>query len=183
MRIISLLSFLFLLSCTGSQSEFDKVLKNTGKNKTQRKLNEFRRGGIEKILDTKKLSPSEFVTAAQKYVGMPHCDGGDGSYGCTDCSGLLYRIFSDVGLPLKFRGSQEMARFGKIISDKKALRKGDLVFFVRTYRTKRVITHSGIMVDSDNWVHASTKRGVQIISLDDNDYWRERFVFGTRIFN
>ena len=182
MRILIFTSLLFLTACAGTTTEFDKVLKNTGKNKTQRKLNEFRRGGIEKPLDIQNVSAHKFVKAAKKYVGMPHCDGGNGSHGCTDCSGLLFRVFSDVGLPLKFHGSQEMARFGKIISNKHALQKGDLVFFVRTYRTKRVITHSGIMVDSENWIHASTKKGVQIITLKDNDYWNERFVFATRLF-
>jgi len=58
--------------------------------------------------------------------------------------------------------------------------KGDLVFFIRSYKTHRFITHSGIYVGNNKFIHASSKKGVIITSLDD-PWWNEKFIFGTRV--
>ncbi len=60
--------------------------------------------------------------------------------------------------------------------------KGDLVFFIRTYKTNRLITHSGIYIGNNKFIHTSTSNGVTITSLND-PWWKEKFIFGTRVFN
>ncbi len=54
-------------------------------------------------------------------------------------------------------------------------------FFIRSYKTHHFITHSGIYVGDNKFIHTSSKNGVTITSLDD-PWWNEKFIFGTRIF-
>nr|HPR13468.1 NlpC/P60 family protein [Bacteroidales bacterium] len=68
-----------------------------------------------------------------------------------------------------------------MVKDKADLKKGDLVFFIRSYQTKNFITHTGICTGNNRFIHASTSKGVTITSLDD-PWWSDKFIFGTRIF-
>ena len=143
-----------------------------------RDLEHFLKAGVEKVIDPHKISADEIITTAQKYLGVPHCMGGT-SIKCMDCSGLLVTVFArhDIRLP---HNSQEQARYGKIITGKDDLVKGDLVFFTRSYKTNYFITHSGIYTGDNKFIHTSTGKGVTISSLNDS-YWKEKFVFGTRV--
>ena len=77
-------------------------------------------------------------------------------------------VFRKYGVSLP-HNSEEQARYGKIIPGVKDLRKGDLVFFIRSYKTDNFITHSGICIGNNEFIHTSTSRGVTITSL--NDLW------------
>jgi hypothetical protein len=143
-----------------------------------RDLELFLKAGVEKVIDPRETSADEIITTAQKYLGVPHCMGGT-SFKCMDCSGLLVTVFAmhDIRVP---HNSQEQARYGKIITGKDDLVKGDLVFFTHTYKTRNFITHSGIYTGDNKFIHTSTSKGVTITSLNDS-YWKEKFVFGTRL--
>jgi murein DD-endopeptidase / murein LD-carboxypeptidase len=84
----------------------------------------------------------------------------------------------DIHLP---HNSEEQARYGTIIAGMDELRKGDLVFFIRSYKTNRFITHSGIYIGNNNFIHTSSSKGVTITSLND-PWWEEKFIFGTMFF-
>jgi cell wall-associated NlpC family hydrolase len=58
--------------------------------------------------------------------------------------------------------------------------KGDLVFFIRSYETHDFITHSGIYIGNNKFIHTSSKSGVTITSLND-PWWKGKFIFGTRV--
>lgn len=146
---------------------------------SNRELKKFMDGGVEKNLNTRNVSPSELIGTARKYIGVPHCMGGTTSR-CMDCSGLLVRVFDSHGIKLP-HNSEAQARYGEMIFSKDGLRKGDLVFFIRTYRTSNYITHSGIYIGNNQFLHTSSSQGVTITSLD-NSWWKDKFVFGTRIF-
>jgi lipoprotein Spr len=145
----------------------------------KKKLKDFMDAGIEKGINTQNTSANEIIKTAQKYLGVPHCMGGT-TMKCMDCSGLLVTVFAKNGIQLP-HNSEEQARYGKIISGSDKLIKGDLVFFIGSYKTPRLITHSGIYVGNNNFIHTSSKNGVTITSLND-PYWNEKFIFGTRVF-
>lgn len=151
-------------------------IENSGERK---KLELFLDKGVEKNLDTRTATPDRILASARRYLGVPHCMGGTTSK-CMDCSGLLVAVFRqyDIDLP---HNSEEQARFGKMVKDKADLKKGDLVFFIRSYQTKNFITHAGICTGNNRFIHASTSKGVTITSLDD-PWWSDKFIFGTRIF-
>jgi cell wall-associated NlpC family hydrolase len=98
---------------------------------------------------------------------------------CMDCSGLIFRVFDSHGIILP-HNSEEQARYGTVISDRGNLRPGDLLFFIRTYNTSRLITHSGIYTGNGSFIHTSSSKGVTVTSLDD-PWWSERYLFATRI--
>ena len=145
----------------------------------RRMLSEFLESDTGKLLNTGSTAPSEIIATALEFLGVPHCMGGPTSR-CMDCSGLLVAVIAsyDIHLP---HNSQEQARYGRIIAGMDELIAGDLVFFVRSYRTNRLITHSGIYSGDGRFIHTSTSSGVTVTSMND-PWWNERFVFGTRIF-
>ncbi|HUX58176.1 MAG TPA: C40 family peptidase [Bacteroidales bacterium] len=144
------------------------------------KLKDFMVAGTEKRINTNNTSANEIIKTAQQYLGVPHCMGGT-TMKCIDCSGLLVAVFAKYGIHLP-HNSEEQARYGKKITGMNELLRGDLVFFIRSYKTHRFITHSGIYVGNNKFIHTSSKKGVTITSLDD-PWWSEKFIFGTRVFD
>ncbi|HSL87584.1 MAG TPA: C40 family peptidase [Bacteroidales bacterium] len=145
----------------------------------ERKLKEFLAGDTEEKLNTRNATPDAIIKTAERYLGVPHCMGGTTTK-CMDCSGLLLTVFSQYGIRLP-HSAEGQARYGRIINGIGQLRRGDLVFFIRSYQTSRFITHSGIYIGNNRFIHASTTKGVTITSLDD-PWWNEKFIFGTRLF-
>lgn len=142
-------------------------------------LKDFMVAGTEKMPDTHNTNPDEIIQTAQKYLGVPHCMGGE-SMKCMDCSGLLVTVFAAHNIHLP-HNSEEQARYGTIIAGMDELKKGDLVFFIRSYKTTRFITHSGIYIGNHQFIHTSSSEGVTITSLND-PWWKEKFIFGTRLY-
>jgi murein DD-endopeptidase / murein LD-carboxypeptidase len=145
-----------------------------------KRLKDFMAAGTEKVINTHNTTPDEIIKTARQYLGVPYCMGGT-TMKCLDCSGLLVAAFARHGIQLP-HNSEELARYGKIISRMDDLRKGDLVFFIRSYKTHYFITHSGIYIGNNEFIHTSSKAGVTITSIT-NPYWNEKFLFGTRIFD
>ena len=143
-----------------------------------RKLNTFLKAGSERKINTHRTTPDEIIATAEKYIGVPHCMGGT-NMKCIDCSGLLVAVFATHGISLP-HNSQEQARYGKIIAGTDKLIKGDLVFFTRSYKTSNFITHAGIYIGNNNFIHTSSKNGVTITALSD-PWWKDKFIFGTRV--
>jgi murein DD-endopeptidase / murein LD-carboxypeptidase len=136
--------------------------------------------GAERRLDTGSVNALSIIETALDYLGVPHCMGGK-TRRCMDCSGLLLSVFAVHGINLP-HSSEEQARYGTIIFGTDQLKEGDLVFFTRSYRTNRFITHSGIYTGNNEFIHTSSSRGVTVTSIHD-PWWSEKFVFGTRIFD
>ena len=157
----------------------EKSFKNINTPAEKQQMDDFVSAGIEKVIDTHGATPDEIIKTAQKYLGVPHCMGGT-TMKCMDCSGLLVTVFAGHGIQLP-HNSEEQARYGKIITEIADLRKGDMVFFIKSYKTSRFITHSGIFLGDNKFIHTSSTEGVTITSLDD-PWWNERYLFGTRVF-
>ena len=178
MKKITLILVVITLSLSGF-SQMSKVYKELNNPKLERKLKNFAKEGIEKNLKTKKCTADELIKNAKTYLGTPHVMGGISKKGI-DCSGLLFASFKDCDVSIP-RSSQAISRYGKIISKQSDLKKGDFVFFANTYKTKNVITHSGIYLGDGKFIHTSAKRGVQIVSLESK-YYQEHYVFATRVW-
>ncbi len=177
--ILTLLTISMLISFGQSNNNFDQLLQQyPPDSELVQKLKNFQSTGIEKSLDLDTTTMSQIIDTALSYKGTPHCMGGI-THSCIDCSGLLYISFknNDVNIP---HNSQEIARYGKIIVAPDSLQRGDLVFFVETYRTSKVITHSGIYLGEGNFIHTSASRGVMISNLSSK-YYSDHYIFGTRI--
>ncbi len=102
--------------------------------------------------------------------GTPYRYGGMSRSG-VDCSGFVARTFRDrfeIQLP---RETRTQAEIGTRI-DKEELLPGDLVFFKTGGGDNGL--HVGIYDTDNQFIHASTSRGVIRSSLD-NVYWRKKF--------
>lgn len=72
-----------------------------------------------------------------------------------DCSSLVQKIFSLVGIELP-RSSREQVRDPRFVEVPLAeMRPGDLIFFRNTYR--RGVSHVGFMMNADTMLHASPR--------------------------
>ncbi|MCI1899208.1 MAG: NlpC/P60 family protein [Enterobacter sp.] len=112
----------------------------------------------------------------RNWRGTPYRYGGM-SRGGVDCSGFVLMTFRDkfdLQLP---RETRKQAELGTEI-DKDDLLPGDLVFF-KTGSGESGL-HVGIYDTDNQFIHASTSRGVMRSSLD-NVYWRKNFWQARRI--
>jgi murein DD-endopeptidase / murein LD-carboxypeptidase len=167
-----------LIAFCSKQLYPEPSFQNIESHAEKKKLKDFMDAGTEKWINTHNTSANEIIKTAQKYLGVPHCMGGT-NMKCMDCSGLLVTVFAKHGIQLP-HNSEEQARYGKIITGMDELIKGDLVFFIRSYETHSFITHSGIYVGNNKFIHTSSKNGVTITSLND-PWWNKKFIFGTRV--
>ncbi len=93
-----------------------------------------------------------------------------------DCSLFTQSVFRRFNHTVLPRTAAEQFKTGRQIP-RRLLRFGDLVFF-RTDRHK--ISHVGIYVGHNEFVHATTSRGVIISSMSEK-YWARRYVGARRI--
>lgn len=110
----------------------------------------------------------------ESYLGTPY----KGQYKKKgiDCSKLVQEVFNRFnGTRLPRTASKQYSYGQRIQNDQK--RFGDLVFF-RTDGS--AISHVGIYIENNEFVHASTSNGVIITSLDE-DYWQKRFAGCRRV--
>jgi cell wall-associated NlpC family hydrolase len=159
----------------------DRVIAATPDASLRRQLEDYKRGGVGQPLDIKNATPDLVIKAAEKYLGTPHRGGGRDRSGI-DCAGLVSVAFEAHGVRLR-GSSSTLARHGMIIADHADLKRGDLVFFVRTYNAKEVLTHTGIYLGNDKFIHTSSSKGVIVSNFKDPSYWQPRYVFATRVFD
>ncbi len=101
------------------------------------------------------------IREVSSWLGTPHRYGGTTRQG-TDCSGFVIEVFKKVYQTSLPRSSSDMASHARNIS-KSQLREGDLVFF-RTSGGRKV-SHVGIYLSNNKFVHVSSTRGVMISDL------------------
>ncbi|MEX2975638.1 NlpC/P60 family protein [Serratia fonticola] len=128
-----------------------------------------------------RLSDSIVVVAQlneqlRQWYGTPYRYGGL-DRGGVDCSGFVYRTFSDrFDMQLPRSTAQQTGLGTKVSRDE--LMPGDLVFF-KTGSGENGL-HVGIYDTNDEFIHASTSKGVTRSSLN-NVYWRKMYWQARRI--
>jgi len=133
------------------------------------------------IIDEKdeNLLQKRFLKISQQYKNYKYRLGGNGN-GYLDCSMFVKLIYKNLGIELP-RTSREQFLVG-IPVKREELIPGDLVFFSR-YRNKRRISHVGIYIGNNKFIHfSSSRKGFAIDSLN-KPYFNSRFVGAKRIIN
>ncbi|MBQ8769104.1 MAG: C40 family peptidase [Oscillospiraceae bacterium] len=125
-------------------------------------------------LNRPKPTASAIIATAKKYIGVPYVWGGSTPSGF-DCSGFVQYVFAQHGIQLP-RTSKQQYGVGTSVS-KSNLKAGDLVFFETDGNG---VSHLGIYIGNNQFIHASTSKGVVISSLS-NTYWAPRYYGAKRI--
>lgn len=125
-------------------------------------------------LNKEKPTASAIIATAKKYIGVPYVWGGSTPSGF-DCSGYVQYVFKAHGISLP-RTSKEQYGVGTYVS-KANLKAGDLVFF---NTEGGGVSHLGIYIGNNQFIHASSSKGVIISSLS-NTYWAPRYYGAKRI--
>jgi cell wall-associated NlpC family hydrolase len=109
------------------------------------------------------------------WKGVPYVLGGSG-YSGVDCSSFMQIVLHDyfeIKIP---RVTADQIKVGKSVK-KKNIKIGDLVFF----RTGKKTLHVGIMINNEQFLHASTSSGVMISALQQR-YWSDAYLTTRRVF-
>ncbi len=121
---------------------------------------------------------NEVIFRAISLVGTPYHYGGTQPDTGFDCSGLIGFVFNEAaGLKLP-RTTRELIDIDAKAIDRDDLQAGDLVYF--NSRGGRV-SHIGIYVGENRFVHAPSSGGVVRIDKLDTPYWTKFYVGAKRL--
>lgn len=116
-----------------------------------------------------KLTNIPLLQVIDKWWGTKYCMGG-ATEGCIDCSAFTQIVLRDVyQLNLPRTSQEQFAQAERV--ELEDLREGDLVFFNTSGKD---VSHVGIYLLNNKFVHAATSGGVMISDLNEK-YWQPKF--------
>ena len=123
------------------------------------------------VLDAtvESLTNLNLLKLIDDWWGTDYCIGGT-SKNCVDCSGFTHVVLQDVYNVNVPRTAQEQYNSSQKIN-LEDLSEGDLVFF---HTTSREISHVGVYLQNNKFVHSASSGGVMVNDLNDS-YWKSRF--------
>lgn len=176
--VLALLAF-YLTACkhhqtvtssSGSNKPKSEVLKAEKPSDAIRKQYALKLGVSES--DIKNESLYKFIN---EWSGVPYKYAGKDKHGI-DCSGLTSTLYLNVYK--KTISSSTKALVGEVKKIKESdLKEGDLVFFITNEKS---ISHVGVYLQNNKFVHASTKRGVMISDLTE-PYFKKTYACSGRV--
>jgi cell wall-associated NlpC family hydrolase len=132
----------------------------------------------------KNIDINAMIRTSRKYLGVKYKFGAKPypQSGRFDCSTYTRYIYGKYGISLP-RKARAQAKKGNTVS-RKALRKGDLLYFYvpGRFKSNKVIGHVGIYIGGGKMIHASPqpKNGVQISSIN-KAYWKKTYIKAKRV--
>jgi len=130
----------------------------------------------EPVPDPDLGAVGNMLATARAQMGIRYKWGGTSRNGF-DCSGFTTYVFAKHGINLP-RTANAQSNVGRVVQ-RGALQPGDLVFFKTS--TYARVTHVGIYIGNDQFIHASSGGGsVRINSLSEN-YYNQRYVGARRV--
>ena len=125
---------------------------------------------------TKQITNYSLYQFIDEWYGVNYRIGGNSKTGI-DCSAFVQRLYSEVfGVDL-FRTAMEQFNNCVRVHNINEAEEGDLVFF---HIHGRRISHVGIYLVNDFFVHASRSQGIVISNLND-EYWHKYYACAGRL--
>jgi len=135
------------------------------------------------------INENDLVSYSNTFLGMQYLWGGTtpaildttGKYisGGFDCSGFVQYVYKNFGVNLP-RTSMDQVNKGADVKIKN-LEKGDLVFFMTNPALPYEVSHVGIYIGNNKFIHSPNECDVIKIS-ELVGYYKDKFVIGKRIF-
>jgi cell wall-associated NlpC family hydrolase len=149
------------------------------------KLGKTRRSGERREKDKNKSKKNQrtsgngraVVRVAKKYKGAKYKWGGASPKGF-DCSGFTWYVYQKAtGLDIS-RGVKAQWKRGRSVKKSK-WKPGDVVFFKNTFENG--LSHNGIYLGGDEFIHAENERTGVVISSLKSDYYRRHYAGARRL--
>ena len=120
------------------------------------------------------MTNEKLISFLEDWYGTPNQFGGDTKKGI-DCSAFTCRLMDSVyNITLPRTAKNQYNSSTKV--RKQDLKQGDLVFF----NTTGGISHVGVYLGNNKFVHASASSGVMISDLDEA-YFKRRYIGAARV--
>ena len=171
--LVSVLAF-YMVSCKHQQT----VTKSTESHstKTESSSNSIKKQYATKLgvseSDIKNETLYKFIN---EWQGVPYKYAGKDKAGI-DCSGLTSTLYLKVYNKTISSNTKALVGEVKKISESD-LKEGDLVFFNTNGKS---ISHVGVYLQNNKFVHASTKKGVMISDMNE-PYFKQTYVSSGRV--
>jgi cell wall-associated NlpC family hydrolase len=92
------------------------------------------------------VTGANVAEAAKKYLGVPYVWGGTDPKTGLDCSGLVQRVYKDLGIDVP-RVTYDQIKAGTTVPNLAAAKPGDLLFMHN-------VSHVGIYMGDNKYIHA-----------------------------
>lgn len=159
-------------SCGTHKDTTSSTTEKTSISKTKKIRSKY--AEILKV-DESKIGNVKLYSFIDDWYGAPYKYGGKTKSGI-DCSNFTSTLYSNVySRPLTGTSSSIFDQC-KVVS-KNNLEEGDLVFFKIDGDN---ISHIGVYLQNNKFVHATTKKGVMIDDLDE-EYYKKYYYKGGRL--
>jgi lipoprotein Spr len=157
----------FFISCSSNKKLSSK--KNDVKNNNEIVIKYAELLNTEK----KKITNLKLYGFINDWYGTPYKYGGSNKLGI-DCSGFVNLFYNEV-FNKKIPRTVNEIYLNSIEINRNDINEGDFIFF--KIESKKV-SHIGIYLINDKFVHASTKKGIMISDLNEPYFKKNLFKFG-----
>jgi cell wall-associated NlpC family hydrolase len=162
-----------LLGAVAAKHSDRRKKRDDGKNR--KKDNKGKKGKNKK--QQASGNGHDVVRVAKKYKGAKYKWGGASPKGF-DCSGFTWYVYQKAtGMDIS-RGVEEQWKRGKSVG-KNDWKPGDVVFFKNTF--ERGLSHNGIYIGGDDFIHAENERTGVVISSLKSDYYSDHYAGARRL--
>jgi cell wall-associated NlpC family hydrolase len=125
-----------------------------------------------------EAGPNDVLFGAIGLVGTPYRWGGNTPQSGFDCSGLIVYVFREIAGVSLPRTVQDIYAVDLVDVRRERLQGGDLVFFKTAGRD---VSHVGIYVGQDRFVHAPNEGGMVRLDYLSNPYWDKHYSGARRV--
>jgi lipoprotein Spr len=124
--------------------------------------------------EVEHISDLKLLEHVDEWYGTPYRLGGSSKKGI-DCSAFVQAVYLSAYAMSVPRTAREQYKYSRIVSATE-LQEGDLVFF----NTRGGVSHVGIYLQNNKFIHASSSQGVTVSDLFE-PYYLKRYIGAGRI--